>query len=67
MFLFFFLQVLEAFSQAEKKKKPSPNLLFTDVYDQMTPQLEKQLKEMKDHVTNYKEQYPIDQYEKFWT
>ena len=57
------LQVMEAFQRAEKKKKPSPDLLFTDVFQEMTPPLEKQLKEMKEHVTKYSEHYPLGSHE----
>ena len=54
---------MEAFARAEKKKKPNPESLFTDVYDKMTPRLEKQLQAMKSHCTQYKEQYPFDSHE----
>ena len=54
---------MEAFQRAEKKKKPSPDLLFTDVFQEMTPPLEKQLKEMKEHVTKYSEHYPLGSHE----
>lgn len=38
--------------------------MFKDVYKEMTPQLQKQMDEMKKHVKQYKEHYPLDQYEK---
>ncbi|KAK2171678.1 hypothetical protein NP493_1042g00039 [Ridgeia piscesae] len=56
-------QVLEAFSRAEKKLKPNPELMFTDVYDEMTPELKKQLSSMKEHVQLYKENYPLGNFE----
>ena len=56
-------QVLEAFSRAEKKLKPNPELMFTDVYDEMTPALKKQLAAMKEHVQMYKENYPLSNFE----
>ena len=57
------LQVLEAFSRAEKKLKPNPELMFTDVYDEMTPELNRQLSSMKDHLQIYKENYPMGNFE----
>ncbi len=56
--------MLAAFSIAEKKLKPNPELLFTDVYKEMPPHLEKQMAQMKKHVTSHKEHYPLDGYEK---
>ena len=50
---------MEAFARAEKKKKPNPEFLFTDVYDEMPPNLQAQMQHMKDHVNKYKDQYPI--------
>ena len=54
---------MEAFQRAEKKKKPTPDYLFTDVYDELTPQLTRQMRDMKEHVNKYKEHYPLDSYE----
>ena len=61
--MFSLFQVLEAFSRAEKKLKPNPELMFTDVYDEMTPELKKQLSSMKEHVQLYKENYPLGNFE----
>jgi len=55
-------EVLKEFTAAENKKKPSPDLLFTDVYDQLPKHLEEQQKLMKDHVMKYKENYPLDKH-----
>lgn len=56
-------RVMQAFAEAEAKKKPNPELLFTDVYKDMPKHIEKQLKNMKDHVNMYKEHYPVDAYD----
>uniref|UniRef100_A0A8D3E8L2 2-oxoisovalerate dehydrogenase subunit alpha n=1 Tax=Scophthalmus maximus TaxID=52904 RepID=A0A8D3E8L2_SCOMX len=56
--------VMEAFEKAEKRLKPSPELLFTDVYQEMTPNLDKQRQSMWRHVQQYKEHYPLDLYDK---
>ena len=55
--------MLESFNKAEKVKKPNPELLFTDVYDEVPLHLQKQLDHMKKHMAIYKDQYPLDQYE----
>lgn len=51
---------MEAFARAEKRKKPNPEMLFTDVYDEMPPRIQKQMESMKSHCTQYKEHYPFD-------
>jgi len=55
-------QVLEAFQQAENEKLGSPELAFTDVYDEMPPRLKRQLEETKQHVAKYQEHYPVDKH-----
>lgn len=55
---------MEAFERAEKRQKPNPELLFTDVYEEMTPHLSKQRESMWRHVQQYKEHYPLDLYDK---
>jgi len=57
---------MEAFKLAESRKKPSPDLLFTDVYDQLPLHLKKQQQEMSAHVKAYQEHYPLDKHESFW-
>ena len=54
---------MQAFVQAESKKKPNPELLFTDVYKEMPLHIQKQVQNMKDHVAMYKEHYPVDSYD----
>lgn len=56
--------VMEAFEKAERRLKPNPDLLFTDVYEEMTPGLNKQRESMWRHVQQYKEHYPLDLFEK---
>jgi len=58
-------EVLTAFAKAEKKAKPNPELMFSDVYEEMPKHLQEQLEEMKNHVRKHKEHYPISNYEKF--
>lgn len=56
--------VMEAFEKAEKRLKPHPDLLFSDVYEEMTPNLNKQKEAMWRHVQQYKEHYPLDLFAK---
>ncbi|XP_017553979.1 2-oxoisovalerate dehydrogenase subunit alpha, mitochondrial [Pygocentrus nattereri] len=56
--------VMEAFERAEKRLKPHPDLLFTDVYNEMTPGLDQQRESFWRHIQQYKEHYPLDLYEK---
>ncbi|TST73068.1 2-oxoisovalerate dehydrogenase subunit alpha, mitochondrial [Bagarius yarrelli] len=56
--------VMEAFEKAERRLKPNLEFIFTDVYDDLTPDLIKQREAMRRHVQQYKEHYPIDLYEK---
>ncbi|XP_057390158.1 2-oxoisovalerate dehydrogenase subunit alpha, mitochondrial isoform X1 [Balaenoptera acutorostrata] len=57
-------KVMEAFEQAERKLKPSPNLLFSDVYQEMPTQLRKQQESLAHHLQTYGEHYPLDHFEK---
>jgi len=42
---------------AEKKKKPRRSELFTDVYDKVHPELERQASELDDHLREYGQHY----------
>ncbi len=55
---------MQYFAKAEKVLKPDWRLLFTDVYEKMTPQLKKQLSEMEEHVSKYSDHYPLQNYAK---
>lgn len=52
--------VLSSFGRAEKKKKPNPSYMFSDVYSRMPPSLERQMKAQWAHVNKYKDQYPVE-------
>lgn len=56
-------KVLAAFERAEKKKKPSPSDMFTDVYKEVPVHLQRQAEQMKKHVKLYKEHYPLDSFQ----
>lgn len=55
---------MQAFANAEKKLKPDWRLMFTDVYEKMTPGLKEQMKEMEDHLVKYGDHYPLKNYAK---
>lgn len=59
-----FPQVMEAFQQAERKLKPSPRLLFSDVYQEMPAQLRKQQESLARHLQTYGEHYPLEHFDK---
>ncbi|KAM6288797.1 2-oxoisovalerate dehydrogenase subunit alpha, mitochondrial [Aegotheles albertisi] len=56
--------VMEAFEQAERKPKPSPQLLFSDVYREMPPHLRRQRAALERHLQHYGEHYPLEHFEK---
>lgn len=56
-------QLMQTFARAEKHKKPSPEHLFTEIYDEPVPFLEEQRKAMKRHVLQHKDHYPLKSFE----
>lgn len=48
---------------AEQEKKPALRGLFADVYAELTEEAEEQRQEMKRIMTEYPEEYDIDQHE----
>ncbi|XP_050784519.1 2-oxoisovalerate dehydrogenase subunit alpha, mitochondrial isoform X1 [Gopherus flavomarginatus] len=57
-------RVMEAFEQAERKLKPSPQHLFSDVYCEMPLHLQKQQEALARHLRLYGEHYPLEHFEK---
>ena len=57
-------KVITAFEKAEKIKKAKITDMFEDVYDVPTAQLERQKEELIEHLKIYKDQYPMDTYER---
>jgi len=55
--------VLRAFSEAEKEKKPPIKSMFEDVYEELTPDLQQQIKQLKDHLDRYPDEYEVSDYE----
>lgn len=55
--------VLKAFSEAEKMKKPPIRTMFEDVYEQLTPDLHKQMRELSEHLKKYPDEYEVSEFE----
>ncbi|ESO94690.1 hypothetical protein LOTGIDRAFT_202459 [Lottia gigantea] len=58
--------VMKSFAEAENRKRPNPEEMFNDVYDILPKHLEEQKNEMKAHVKQYKENYPLEHYDKLF-
>nr|XP_056701717.1 2-oxoisovalerate dehydrogenase subunit alpha, mitochondrial [Euleptes europaea] len=57
-------RVMEAFEEAERKLKPQPQLLFSDVYCETPWHIQKQQESLEHHLKQYGEHYPLGQFEK---
>ncbi|KMU75413.1 2-oxoisovalerate dehydrogenase subunit alpha [Coccidioides immitis RMSCC 3703] len=55
--------VLTEFAAAEREQKPAIKELFTDVYEQMTPELLAQKEELKRIIEAYPNEYDISEYD----
>ncbi|KAI8099766.1 thiamine diphosphate-binding protein [Halteromyces radiatus] len=60
-------EVMDTFRACEKKKKPALDELFTDVYDELPPNLIKQRQELIRLVNEYPEYYNADDHEKMFS
>lgn len=56
-------KVLKALDVSEKLPKPAIGNLFTDVYDELTPNLRDQQEELRCHLEKYPEHYNLDEFE----
>ncbi|KAL2161913.1 hypothetical protein VTH06DRAFT_7698 [Thermothelomyces fergusii] len=52
-------EVLKAFSEAEREKKPPLRAMFEDVYEEPTADLKQQMKELKSQLERYPEEYDV--------
>ncbi|KAI9818794.1 MAG: hypothetical protein M1827_007614 [Pycnora praestabilis] len=55
--------VLKAFAVAEKEKKAPLREMFSDVYEDLSEESEAQIKEMKDLLDRYPEEYDVTEFE----
>lgn len=56
-------ECLKAFAEAEKEKKPPLRSMFEDVYEEMTPDVKDQMKELRDVIERYPEEYDVTEFE----
>jgi 2-oxoisovalerate dehydrogenase E1 component alpha subunit len=56
-------EVLKAFAQAEREKKPALRSMFEDIYEELTPELEKQMRELRSVVERYPGEYEVGEFE----
>jgi 2-oxoisovalerate dehydrogenase E1 component alpha subunit len=56
-------EVLKAFEEAEKAKKPSIKNAFTDVWESITEEQRAHMEEMNDILKRYPKEYDLDGYE----
>ncbi|KAG9511179.1 2-oxoisovalerate dehydrogenase subunit alpha, mitochondrial, partial [Fragariocoptes setiger] len=56
-------RVLEALQHAERQLRPPLHEMFNDVYDKITPDLERQRQELEQHLSVYGANYPLNKYD----
>lgn len=56
-------EVMKAFAQAEKEKKPPIRSMFEDIYEDLTPDLKAQMKELRGVIERYPGEYDISEFE----
>ncbi|RPB24423.1 hypothetical protein L211DRAFT_784783 [Terfezia boudieri ATCC MYA-4762] len=56
-------EILQAFSRAEKMKRPPIKDLFMDIYEEPTEDLKEQMAELKNILDKYPEEYDLDSHE----
>uniref|UniRef100_A0AC35THW8 2-oxoisovalerate dehydrogenase subunit alpha n=1 Tax=Rhabditophanes sp. KR3021 TaxID=114890 RepID=A0AC35THW8_9BILA len=57
-------EVLKAFNAAEQIKKLPPSEVFNDVYDSLPRHLQRQAGELKEHLKEYGQHYPLENFNK---
>lgn len=56
-------EILRGFSEAEREKKPPIRAMFEDVYEELTPDLKAQMKELRRILDKYPDEYDVAEYE----
>lgn len=56
-------EILRAFTAAEREKKPALHTMFEDVYEELTPELEEQTRELRSMLDRYPEEYDVGEFE----
>lgn len=55
--------VLKAFSEAEREKKPPIRAMFEDMYEELTPDLKAQMQQLRQHLEKYPDEYDLGDFE----
>jgi 2-oxoisovalerate dehydrogenase E1 component alpha subunit len=56
-------EILRSFTSAEREKKPSLRTMFEDVYEESTPEILAQMKEMRSMIDRYPHEYDVGEFE----
>lgn len=56
-------EVLKGISEAEREKKPPIRTMFEDIYEELTPDLKAEMKELKELLEKYPDEYELGEYE----
>ena len=56
-------EILKGFTAAERQKKAALATMFEDIYEEMTPDLEEQRRELKRLIDKYPAEYDVDEFE----
>lgn len=56
-------EILKSFREAEGASKPPMRAMFEDVYEEMTPDLRKQMAQLKQHLEKYPDEYDCSEFE----
>ncbi|KAJ9132175.1 2-oxoisovalerate dehydrogenase subunit alpha [Pleurostoma richardsiae] len=55
--------IMKAFQEAEREKKPPIRAMFEDVYEELTPDLKAQMRQLKAHLEKYPDEYDLGDFE----
>ncbi|KKA29887.1 hypothetical protein TD95_003441 [Thielaviopsis punctulata] len=56
-------EILVAFKEAEREKKPEIRQMFEDVYEEMTPDLIAQMQKLREIIDKYPEEYDVAEFD----
>ena len=56
-------EILKAFARAEKERKPPIRSMFEDIYEELTPDLEAQMGELRSLIERYPGEYDVSEFE----
>ncbi|PSS03401.1 thiamine diphosphate-binding protein [Coniella lustricola] len=55
--------LLKAFQEAEREKKPPIRAMFEDVYEKVTPDIEREIAQLRDLLERYPDEYDVSDFE----